>query len=335
MAKWKVVITDRQFAEINIEKEILSRVDAEVFDYQVKDEKDVIAIVGDCDAVITEYADLTRKAIESMSKCQIISIYAVGVDGIDLRAATDQGICVGHVLDYCVDEVSTHAVALTLNLTRKITLLNNTVREGHWDFKLAGRILNLRGLTFGLNGYGTIARAVAEKMKPFGVEIIACDPFVSPEDAEKSGVKLVDFKSLLEKSDIISSHVPDLPTTKKLFNEEAFRMMKKSAFLINTGRGPVVDEAGLIRALETGEIAGAAMDVTDPEPIAADSPLLSMKNVIITPHSGYNSEDSQKRLQALTAENVAQRLMGYCPRYFANRELKDKLGLMDLPEGGI
>jgi len=335
MAKWKVVITDRQFAEIEIEKEILSKVDAEVFDYQVKDEKDVIEIVGDCDAVITEYADLTRKAIDSMKKCQIISVYAVGVDGLDVAAATEKNICVGHVRDYCVDEVSTHAVGLILNLSRKISLLSNTVREGHWDFKLAGRVLNLRGQTFGLNGYGTIARAVAEKMKPFGVEIIAYDPFVPHETAAKSGVKLVDFEYLLENSDFISSHVPDLPSTRKLFNEAAFSRMKKTAYLVNTGRGPVVDEDDLIRALESGEIAGAALDVTDPEPISVDSPLLKMKNVVITPHSAYNSEDSQRRLQALTAENVAQRLMGYCPRFFANSELKDKLGLMDLPEGGI
>ena len=332
MAKWKVVITDGEFENFDLEKEILKKIDADVYTYQFKSEDELIPIVRDCDAVIMQYSNLTRKVIESMQKCKIISKYAIGLDRIDIEVATENDICVGHVRDYCIDEVSTHAVGLILDSTRKITLLNNSVKAGNWDYKISKKIYNLRELTLGLNSFGKIAQLVAEKMRPYGVQIITYDPFLPLEVAEKLNVKLVSFDELCRESDILSTHVADMPETRGMFNKAAFLKMKNTAHLVNTGRGPVINEQDLIWALENDEIAGVALDVTEKEPIESDSPLLKMKNVIITPHSAYYSEESQIRLQSLTAENVVQRLSGYSPRYFANPILKTKLGLMDLPE---
>lgn len=332
MSKWKVVLTDREFESIEIEKEVLAKVDAEVFAYQIKDEDELIEIVKDCDAVIMQYANLSKSVIESMPKCQIISKYAIGLDRIDIQAATENDVCVAHVRDYCIDEVSTHAVGLILDVTGKLSLLNKTVKSGKWDYKVAKKIYNLRGLTLGLNSFGKIAQLVAEKMAGFGMEIIAYDPFVTAEAAASKGVELVSFDELVERSDVLSTHVADMPSTRGMFNMKVFKKMKNTAFLINTGRGPVIDEKDLILALQKGEIAGAALDVTDPEPIEARNPLLGMDNVIITPHAAYYSENSQERLQRLTAENVAQRLMGYAPKYFANPELGEKLGLKALED---
>lgn len=331
MSKWKVVITDREFESIDIEREVLSKVDAEVIDFQVKEEKDVIEVVQDCDAVIMQYANLTEAVINSMKNCKIISKYAIGLDRIDIGAATNKGICVAHVRDYCIDEVSTHAVGLILSSTRKICYLNKVTKTATWDYKISKPIYNLRGLTLGFNSFGKIAQMVAEKMKPFGVEMMAYDPFVDEVTASQLGVKLVSFEDLAENSDILSTHVPDMPTTRGMFNKDVFTKMKKTAYLINTGRGPVVNESDLIWALQNKEIAGAALDVTDPEPILEGNPLLDMDNVILTPHAAYYSEDSQAVLQRLTAENVAQRLEGYAPRYFANPELKERLNLKELP----
>ena len=332
MAKWKVVITDREFENIDIEREILAKVDAEVIEYQVKDEKDVMKVVEDCDAVIMQYANLSKSVIDKMKNCKIISKYAIGLDRIDIDAATEKNICVAHVRDYCIDEVSTHAVGLILNSTRKISLLNNITKTAVWDYKVAKPIYNLRGLTLGFNSFGKIAQMVASKMTPFGMELIAYDPFVPEEIAEACGVRLVDFDELVTKSDVLSTHVPDMPKTRGMFNKKVFEAMKQTSFLINTGRGPVINEEDLIWALNENEISGAALDVTDPEPVQSGNPLLEMDNVVITPHAAYYSEDSQRSLQRLTAENVAQRLSGFAPRYFANPELKEKLGLRDLED---
>jgi D-3-phosphoglycerate dehydrogenase len=332
MAKFKVVITDREFETIDPEREVLEKIGAEVFAYQFKDEDDVIRIAKDCDGLIMQYANLTRKVIESLEKCKVISKYAIGLDRIDLKAATEKDICVGHVAEYCVDEVSTHTIALILALSRKILLHDKNIKNGIWDYKLGKKIFNLRGQTIGLVGFGKIARVVMEKIKPYGMNILVYDPFVPAKAVSDMGGKLVDFDDLIRNSDYVSIHVPLLESTKYMFNKEVFQKMKNSAILINMGRGPVIKETDLIWALQNKEIAAAGLDVTDPEPIEAGNPMLKMDNVIITPHAAYYSEESQKALQTLTAENVAQVLTGYYPRYLANREIKETVKLRELPE---
>ncbi|MBN7774113.1 C-terminal binding protein [Clostridium aminobutyricum] len=334
MAKWKVVLTDRQFNSIDDERAILEAIGAELLDYQIQDEDSLIKLFKEVnpDAVIMQYANLSRRVIESMPNCQIIAKYAIGLDRIDIPAATENNVCVSNVRDYCIDEVSTHTVALILAITRKITVLNRETKLGNWSYKNMGSVRNLRGLTLGLNSFGKIAQLVAEKMAPYGINIIAYDPFVPADVAAAKGIKLVSFDELVEQSDILSTHVPDMDGTRGMFNKSVFKRMKNTSYLINTGRGPVVNELDLIEALKSGEIAGAALDVTDPEPIQPDNPLCSMNNVIITPHAAYYSDDSEKTLKILTAENVAQRLQGYAPRFLANPELKEKLSLKTLTE---
>jgi D-3-phosphoglycerate dehydrogenase len=332
MAKFKVVITDREFENIDCEKAVLERIGAEVFDYQCKDEDDVIRIARDCDGLIMQYANLTKKVIDSLEKCKVISKYAIGLDRIDLKAATEKGICVGHVSDYCVDEVSTHTIALILALSRKILIHDKNIKSGIWDYKLGKKIYNLKGQTIGLVGFGKIARVVFEKIKPYGMNILVYDPFVPAKAVSEMGGRLVDFEELIEHSDIVSIHVPLLDSTKYMFNRDVFKKMKNNSILINMGRGPVIHEPDLIWALGNREIAAAGLDVTDPEPIEEGNPMLKMDNVIITPHAAYYSEEAQRALQTLTAENVAQVLSGYYPRYLANREIRETVKLRELPE---
>jgi len=332
MAKFKVVITDREFETIEPEKAVLEKIGAEVFAYQCKNEDEIIEIAKDCDGLIMQYANLTRKVIESLEKCKVISKYAIGLDRIDLKAATEKGICVGHVADYCVDEVSTHTVAMILALNRKLLIHDKNIKAGIWDYKLGKKIYNLKGQTIGLVGFGKIAKLVLEKVKPYGMNILVYDPFVPANVVSEMGGKLVDFEELITTSDIVSIHVPLLESTRYMFNKEVFKKMKNSAILINMGRGPVIKETDLIWALENKEIAAAGLDVTDPEPIQPDNPMLKMDNVIITPHAAYYSEESQLPLQTLTAENVAQVLTGYYPRYLANKEVKEIVKLKELSE---
>jgi len=332
MAKWKVLITDKEYENINNEKAVLEKIGAEIFVFQEKKEERIIEILKDVkpDAIIVQFAPITRRVIECMPQCKIIAKYAIGYDNVDVAAATEHNICVTNVLDYCVDEVSTHTVALLLCMLRKITVLNSQVKSGVWGYNNVKKIHSLHTMVLGLNSFGKIARLTAEKMKPFGVKMIAYDPYVPAELMQSYGVEQVSFDELIERSDILSNHVGVTDSTRGMFNWEVFKKMKQNAFIINTGRGPVINEPDLIRALESKEIAGAALDVLDPEPVQKNNPLLGMDNVIITPHMAYYTEESLGSLQRMAAENVAQRLEGFMPRYFVNREISEKLGLKKL-----
>lgn len=332
MAKFKVVITDREFESIDREIAVLEKVGAEVEAYQYKEEEDVIRVAKDCDALIMQYANLSRRVIENLDKCQIISKYAIGLDRIDIEAATERGICVANVPNYCIDEVSTHTLALMLALSRKIMLHDQNVKNGIWDYKLGKKIYNLRGQTLGLVSFGRIGRHVMEKIKPFGMNVLVFDPFVPAEAVEEAGGKSVDLDELIRSSDIVSIHAPLVDSTKHMFNKEIFKAMKNTAILLNMGRGPIIKEEDLIWALENKEIAAAGLDVTDPEPIEAGNPMLHMNNVIITPHAAYYSEDSQATLQTLTAESVAQVLSGYYPKNLVNKAVKEKVKLKEWAE---
>lgn len=332
MKKFKVVITDREFESIELETKILEEAGAEVFAYQVKDEDDVIRVAKDCDGLIMQYANLSRRVIENLDQCQIISKYAIGLDRIDIEAATEKGICVANVPDYCIDEVSTHTLALILALSRKILLHDKNVKNGIWDYKLGAPVYNLRGQTIGIVGFGKIAKVVIEKIKPFGMNVLVFDPFVPAEVIVETGATKAEFDDLISASDIVSIHVPLVASTKHMFHKEVFTKMKNSAILINMGRGPVIKEDDLIWALQNKEIAAAGLDVTDPEPIEPGNPMLTMDNVIITPHSAYNSVESQAALQSRTAASVAQVLSGSFPKYLANKEVKEKLNLKEWVE---
>jgi len=220
MAKYKVVITDREYASIDQEVEILSNIGAEIYDYQYKNEDDVIQVAKDCDALIVQYSKISRKVIESLENCKVISKYAIGLDTIDLKAATEKGICVANVPDYCIDEVSTHALALLMDVSKKITYLNNNVKKGLWDYKVSKPILNFRGQTIGIIGFGKIPKEFAKKIKPFGMRILVYDPYVGKEVEEEYGVELKPFDEIIEKADYITVHVPLVNSTKYMFNKD-------------------------------------------------------------------------------------------------------------------
>jgi len=312
------VITDCDHPSVEIEKEILSEIDSEFVLAHCNTEEEVIKAAQDADGIINQYAPITRKVIESLKGCKVIARYGVGVDNIDVEAATGYGIIVANVPDYCVDEVSTHALALILACARGITLLDRKRREKRWDFTLAKPLFRTQGKILGLFGLGRIARMVAQKSLGFGFKIIAYDPYVSRIDG---GIKLVEFSQLLSDSDFISIHSPLTDETRHSFGENELKTMKKTAYLINTARGPIVDEEALYKALEKRWIAGAALDVMEKEPPDWKNSLLKLSNLIITPHISFYSEESYVELKTKTAEAVLSVLKGELPRAMVNPQV--------------
>ena len=314
----KIVITDCDHPSVEIEKKILSEINPELTLETCKTEEDVIAVAADADGIINQYAPITRRVIESLKGCKVIARYGVGVDNIDVEAATEYKIIVSNVPDYCVDEVSTHAIALMLACARGITLLDRKIRDKKWDFTLAKPLFRTQGKTLGLFGLGRIARMVAQKALGFGLKVIAYDPYVPKVDI---GVKLVELSQLLTDSDFVSIHAPLTAETKHSFGENELKLMKKTAYLVNTSRGPIIDEKALYVALKEKWIAGAALDVMEKEPPDWEEPLLKLENIIITPHISFYSEESYVELKTKVAESVRSVLKGGLPRAMVNPQV--------------
>jgi len=329
MSKFKVVVTDYEYDTFAPEEEVLNKLGIELTFEQCKTEEDLIEKCKDADALLNQYAPISRRVIENLDKCKVISRYGIGFNTVDIDAATEKGIIVGNVTDYCLDEVSDHAMALLLSSVRKVTLMNNSVKGGEWDFKVAVPVYRMRGRTLGLVGLGNIPQTLAKKAQAFGINVIAFDPFVSPEVAAAIDVKLVTLDELCEQADYVSIHVPLNKHTEGMISHEQFNKMKKEAFIINTARGPIIDEKALIQALQEGKIAGAGLDVLEVEPIAQDNPLLKMDNVIINPHSAFYSVEAEAELKRKAAQNVADVLSGYLPTYIVNKAVKDIVTLQE------
>ncbi len=313
MNKPKVVITDYYYESIHQEAAVMAEMGAELLDYHCQTEDEVIAVASDCDALICQFAPITRRVIESLTRCRIIVRYAIGVDNIDVAAAEEHGIYVCNVPDYGIDEVSNHAIALLLDCAKKLTYLAGQVKQGNCSYTIVKPLFRMEGKTLGLMGFGRIPRLVAKKMAGFGVHIIAYDPMMNEEQARELGVTPVSFDQLLRESDYLSVHCPLTADTHHLFNESAFRAMKPTAIFINTARGGVVKEEDLIRALEQGEIAMAGIDVTETEPIPVGHPLLKLDNAVVTPHAAWYSEEAVQSLQLKAAQEAARVLMGQPP----------------------
>ena len=322
------VITDCEFASFDPERKELAGV-AELRKYTCKSEEEVISVAAEADALLIQYAPITRRVIDTLAKCRVIGRYGIGVDMIDLDAATQRGIPVVNVPYYCVEEVSDHTLALMLAASRRILLLHRSIAEGRWHYSVAAPVFRIRDITVGLVAFGKIARRVAEKLRAFGCRIIATDPYADAQTALALGVELVDMKTLLKESDIISIHAPLTKQTHHLFDREAFTRMKSTAWIVNTSRGAVVDESALEHALDEGAIAGAALDVLEEEPISKYNTLIGRDNVVLTPHCAFYSVASLLDLQILTARGVAQVLRGEKPDFPVNPSV------LDTPEKGI
>jgi len=316
--KLKVVITDCDHPSVEIERKVLSEIKPEFLLANCNTEDDVIKVAQDADGIINQYAPITTRVIESLKRCKVIARYGVGVDNVDVEAATENKIIVANVPDYCVDEVSTHTMALILACARGITLLNSKIREKIWDFTLAKPLFRTKGKTLGLLGLGKIARAVAQKASGFGFKIITYDPYISRIDGE---IELVEFSQLLSDSDFVSIHSPLTDETRHSFGENELKAMKKTAFLINTARGSIINEKDLYVALKEKWIAGAALDVMEKEPPDWGNPLLKLDNLIITPHISFYSEESYIELKTKIADAVLSVLKGGLPRVMVNPQV--------------
>jgi len=313
-----VAVADSVFPNLDTAREVLGAIGADVQLAAQPTPEAILKIAAGADALLVTYATITADMIGQMTRCRIISRFGIGVDNVDLDAATSAGIVVTKVPDYCIDEVSDHAMALLLAAARKIVPSNAQVHAGRWEMKAVVPIHRLRGGVLGLAGFGRIPQLVAPKAKAFGLRVIAYDPFIPPEVFAREGVERVEFPQLLSRSDFVSIHTPLGPETRGLFNADAFRQMKPTAYLINTARGPIVDEAALAWALDAGQLAGAALDVMPTEP-PVGSPLIGRADVMITPHTSFYSEESLVELQRKAAEEVAAVLTGKAPKNPVNR----------------
>jgi D-3-phosphoglycerate dehydrogenase len=310
MAGPVIAVTDSVFPTLDPAKAALARLNPTYRMSKSVNADDIVAAAKDADAVLVTYAKLTRDVLNQFTRCKAIGRFGLGVDNIDLPTAKEKGIAVNYVPDYCIREVSDHAMALLLSLIRKVPLSNKLVQSGRWEMPAVVPIRRIEGTVLGLIGFGHIPRLVAPKAQAFGIKVIAHDPFAKPEIFKAANVESVDLDTLFKTSDYVSVHAPLLPATRGMMNAAAFAKMKKGAYIVNTARGPLVDEPALIAALDSGQIGGAGLDVVAAEPLAKDSPLLGRDNVIISPHTAFYSIEALNELQTKCATDVARVLSG-------------------------
>ena len=320
----KVVISDCYYENISKETEIINSIGGELLRFDCKTEEEVIAAAKDCDALICQFAPITKKVIDSLNNCKVIVRYAIGVDNIDIKAAAEKNIYVCNVPDYCIDEVSNHTIALLMDCIRKLDFMAKETKEGVTDYTVLKPIYRMAGKRLGLAGFGRIPRMVARKLKNFDLDIVVYDPYVSEDAEKKEGVKKVSFDELIETSDYISIHCPLNEETKHMFNRSVFDRMKRGAIIINTARGAIVSEDDLYSALTDKSIAAAGLDVTEHEPVTVDNKLLSLDNVVLTPHIAWYSEEAGHSLQQKVAEEVARVLTGKEPLNPVNKSFFKK-----------
>lgn len=309
-----------------LERIELDKIDARVTTARCRTEEELIQVLRDADGIIVGGTKMTRQVIENLDNCKIIANYGIGVDNIDVGAATEQGVIVANTPDFCIEEVSNHAILLLLACAKKLVLLHNALVTDNWDRGLVSPMPTIYGQTLGLIGFGNLGQAVARKAKAFQMQVVAYDPYADKATAWKSGVNLyrVELDQLLRQADYVSIHVPLTQETRHLLGEQEFKVMKPTAFLINTSRGAVVDEKALIKALQEGWIAGAGLDVFEKEPPDADNPLLKMDNVTVTMHTASSSDAAFRALRIRVGGEVARVLSGRWPLCPLNRGVKPR-----------
>ncbi len=279
-----------------------------------------VAAASNADAIMVTLHQVNVELISKLERCKIISRVGTGLDAIDIPGAAQKGIWVCNVPDYCIDEVSTHAITLMLMLARSLPGMQKSVHDGTWyDPSKITPFRRLRGQTLGVFGYGRIGTSSAAKGRGLGLNVIAHDPYVYPGIMEAAGVRPVDLETLLRESDFLTLHAPFTPETRNVINAQSLALMKPGAFLINTARGPLVDEDALLAAIQSGKIAGAGIDVFWVEPPSNDHPFLHEPRIIVTPHTGWYSEESRVDVRHKAAEEVARVLRGEKPIAPANQ----------------
>lgn len=316
--KPKVVITDSVAPDQDIERRILAPV-GRIVVVPSGDTDRLSSELRDADAVLSCYTRFSEELVRTMQQCKIIARSGIGVDTIPLKTATDMGIVVTNVPDYCVDEVADHTLALMLSLMRKVDGLARSVNSGVWDYHAAGPVYRLAGRKLGLIGFGNIAQAVARRTRAFKLELLVHDPYVDEDALNSLGAQRCDIDELLSLADVISLHVPLNAATHHLVNEKTLARMKPSAFLVNTSRGGLVDLVALRKALEDGSLAGAALDVLEDEPPADMKHVAATPGLLLTPHAAFNSEEATRELREKSASEIARVLRGDKPHYQVNK----------------
>jgi len=319
MAKYRIVVTDDRHGSYEVENQILREIGAAVEVHNLGDEAETIEVLREADAVLVNLHPMPGTVIRALARCRVISRYGVGYDNVDVDAATAAGIWVARVPDFCLEDVSDHALALLLSCIRHVALRDRRIRRGEW--KQIGEYPSHRivGRTLGLIGFGTIARALLRKVSGLGLErVLVFDPYIERREVEAAGAVAAGLRELLKESDYVSVHAPLSPETRGLIGARELGMMKPRAVLVNTARGPLVDEKALAEALSRGKLGAAALDVFAEEPLPSNSPLRSLENVVLTDHCGWYSEESMVELKSKTARNAMEVLKGGRPLYSVN-----------------
>lgn len=315
-----ILIADQDFGNVDIEREIIEGAGFRCVDAQCKSEDEVVEHGRDAAGILTQYARVGATVVRECRKLKVIARYGTGVDIVDVEAATRAGVQVTNAPnEWCAEEVADHAIALWLAAARRITEYDRATRQGEWRWQTGQPIWRLRGRVFGLLSFGAIAQLVAERARAFGVELWAHDPFQDDAALERAGVRPVSFDELLTGSDYLIIQAPLTAETHHLFDRKNLRRMKETAILVNTARGPIVDDAALYEALSEGWIAAAALDDIEEEPAKVrewrpTNPLFRLPNAIITPHAAYYSETSISTVRRIAAEEAVRVLSGLAPR---------------------
>ncbi|NQT67324.1 MAG: C-terminal binding protein [Actinobacteria bacterium] len=319
MTKYKVVVSDNRHGDYSIETGILKKCDAQVVVENCVTEEDMMEKCKDADGILLDMAPMSKKVAGGLENCKIVSRYGVGYDNVDIEACTKKRIHVSNVPDYCEEDVSDLALAHLLACVRGVATKDRQIREGGWDL---GRenVFRIKGKTLALLGFGRISRCLFKKISGFGLKgVLIYDPYLSKEVIEQTGAKKVDFETALKQADYISLHMPLTSETRGIIDKKAFSIMKKTAILINTSRGPLIDDEALIDALENKKIAFAGLDTHNVEPLPEDSPLKKLDNCVLTDHTGFNTQEAIIELKTKAACNVRDVLEGREPKYWINK----------------
>jgi D-3-phosphoglycerate dehydrogenase len=319
----KIVITDYRFPDIDQENRAVATAGGTLVAGQAATEDEVAELCRDADAVLNVRAPVTRRAIAAMERCRVIVRYGIGVDSIDIPAATERGIMVANVPDYCLDEVSDHALTLLLMLSRQIAPSMALAREGTWSVSKMPPVQRLRGQTCGLFGCGRIGSLLAGKVSVLGIQVIVHDPYLSEQRAREMGAELVTFDGLLARADFISLHAPLTDETRHVFGAAAFAKMKTTASIVNTARGGLIDEVTLLAALDAGRLYGAGLDVMESETVVTPTrtALVTHPKIIVTAHTAWLSQQARQTLQLRAIEQALACLRGEIPYGLVNRGL--------------
>lgn len=321
MNSLQAAITDYEYENVDSERQILRNAGIQLNEHQCKTEEELIRATHDQDGIIIQYSRITPRIIEKMERCKVIVRYGIGVDNIDMDAATAAGIYVCNVPDYGVEEVANHAMSFLLSHARMLPAQAENMRSGGWGFGVAKPIVRLSTCILGLIGFGRIPQQVCVRARAFGMRVLAYDPYAKEESIREKGAEPVSFEKLLMQSDYISCHCPLTNDTYHCIDKSAIEKMKSTVFLINTARGGIICEADLVQALKEKRIAGAALDVFEQEPLSANNELRGLTNVMLTGHAAWYSEGAREACQSKAAEEVARVLTGNPPLHALNYKM--------------